>query len=143
MVEIDVPNVELWSLENPFLYDLKVDIMDKQTILDHYELPVGIRTISVNEKSILLNGKPVFLKGFGKHEDFPIFGRGVANPVIIKDYALLKWIGANSFRTSHYPYDEEYYRMADREGILIIDEIPAVGLFFTETRRPSRASKNV
>ncbi|MEK9516648.1 MAG: beta-glucuronidase [Flavobacteriaceae bacterium] len=130
VVDIDVPNVELWSLENPFLYDLKVDIKDKQTVMDHYELPVGIRTISVNEKSILLNGKPVFLKGFGKHEDFPIFGRGVANPVIIKDYALLKWIGANSFRTSHYPYDEQYYRMADREGILIIDEIPAVGLFF-------------
>ncbi len=129
-VEIDVPQVNLWSIENPFLYDLKVVIKDNDTPLDQYQLPVGIRTVAVNEKTILLNGEPVFLKGFGKHEDFPIFGRGVANPVIVKDYALLKWIGANSYRTSHYPYDEEYYRMADREGILIIDEIPAVGLFF-------------
>ena len=70
------------------------------------------------------------MKGFGKHEDFPIFGRGSAYPVIVKDFALLKWIGANSFRTSHYPYDEEYYNMADREGILIMNEIPAVGMFF-------------
>ncbi len=130
LVEMKVPNVKLWSIETPFLYELNVVIKDNQNTLDRYEIPVGIRTVSVNEKSILLNGKAVFLKGFGKHEDFPIFGRGVANPVIIKDYALLKWIGANSFRTSHYPYDEEYYRMADREGILIIDEIPAVGLFF-------------
>ncbi|MEK9608218.1 MAG: glycoside hydrolase family 2 TIM barrel-domain containing protein, partial [Flavobacteriaceae bacterium] len=129
-VEIDVPQVNLWSIENPFLYVLKVVIKDNDTPLDQYQLPIGIRTVAVNEKTILLNGEPVFLKGFGKHEDFPIFGRGVANPVIVKDYALLKWIGANSYRTSHYPYDEEYYRMADREGILIIDEIPAVGLFF-------------
>ncbi|MCH1608930.1 MAG: beta-glucuronidase [Flavobacteriaceae bacterium] len=129
-VEIDVPQVNLWSIENPFLYDLKVVIKDNDDPLDQYQLPIGIRTVAVNEKTILLNGEPVFLKGFGKHEDFPIFGRGVANPVIVKDYALLKWIGANSYRTSHYPYDEEYYRMADREGILIIDEIPAVGLFF-------------
>jgi beta-glucuronidase len=57
-------------------------------------------------------------------------GKGTSEPVIVKDFSLLKWIGANSFRTSHYPYDEEYLNMADREGILIIDEIPAVGLFF-------------
>jgi len=77
-----------------------------------------------------LNGKPIFLKGFGKHEDFPIFGRGSAYPVIVKDFSLFKWIGANSFRTTHYPYDEEFLHMADREGILVIDEIPAVGLYF-------------
>jgi beta-glucuronidase len=49
---------------------------------------------------------------------------------MVKDYALLKWIGANSYRTSHYPYDEAYMKMANEEGILVIDEIPAVGLFF-------------
>ena len=46
----------------------------------------------------------------------------------VKDIALLKWIGANSFRTSHYPYCEEMLRLCDREGILVIDEAPAVGL---------------
>jgi beta-glucuronidase len=110
---MQVPDVKLWSLESPFLYNLNIVIRDNQKTLDHYELPIGIRTVSVNQKTILLNGNPIFLKGFGKHEDFPIFGRGVANPVIVKDYALLKWIGANSYRTSHYPYDEEYYRMAE------------------------------
>ena len=127
---IKIPEVRLWSTEDPFLYKVSVSISDENRVIDTYELETGVRTISTNDKQILLNGKPVFLKGFGKHEDFPIFGRGTANPVIIKDYSLLKWVGANSYRTSHYPYDEEYMNMADREGILIINEIPAVGLYF-------------
>jgi beta-glucuronidase len=128
-VLVKIPEVRLWSTEDPFLYKVSVSISDANRVIDTYELESGVRTISTNDKQILLNGKPVFLKGFGKHEDFPIFGRGTANPVIIKDYSLLKWVGANSYRT-HYPYDEEYMNMADREGILIINEIPAVGLYF-------------
>ncbi len=127
---INVPNAHLWSTDDPFLYQLSVTLNNGKKTTDKYELPVGIRTIAVNNKQILLNGKPIFLKGFGKHEDFPVFGKGTAYPVIVKDYNLLKWIGANSYRTSHYPYDEEYMNMADKEGILIIDEIPAVGLYF-------------
>lgn len=129
-VNLSIPDVQLWSPENPFLYKMNITIGDSKNIYDHYFLETGVRTIATTDKQILLNGKPIFLKGFGKHEDFPILGRGVANPVIVKDYSLMKWIGANSFRTSHYPYDEEYMRMADREGFLVIDEIPAVGLFF-------------
>ncbi|MFV5697337.1 beta-glucuronidase [Flavobacterium sp. ZT3R17] len=129
-VLVKIPEVRLWSTEDPFLYKVSVSISDANRVIDTYELETGVRTISTNDKQILLNGKPVFLKGFGKHEDFPIFGRATANPVIIKDYSLLKWVGANSYRTSHYPYDEEYMNMADREGILIINEIPAVGLYF-------------
>lgn len=127
---IRVPNVRLWSLDDPFLYSVAVTLNQGNKIIDRYTTETGVRTIAATDKQILLNGKPVFLKGFGKHEDFPIFGRGAALPVMVKDFSLLKWIGANSFRTSHYPYDEEYMNMADREGILVIDEIPAVGLFF-------------
>jgi beta-glucuronidase len=125
-----IPNVRLWSPEAPYLYQVEVTIGDNKATLDRYTLETGVRTIAVTDKELLLNGKPIFLKGFGKHEDFPIFGRGTAQPVIVKDFSLMKWTGANSFRTSHYPYDEEFMRMADREGFLVIDEIPAVGLYF-------------
>jgi beta-glucuronidase len=127
VITLKVAGARLWNTADPFLYNLEIS-----TVGDVYRLPVGMRSISVTNKQILLNGKPVFLKGFGKHEDFPVFGRGLAEPVMVKDYSLLKWVGANSYRTSHYPYDEEYMMMADREGILIIDEIPAVGLFFQD-----------
>jgi beta-glucuronidase len=128
--KIKIPNVRLWSPEDPFLYTVDVSLEAGSKTIDHYITETGVRTITTNSKQILLNGKPIFLKGFGKHEDFPIYGRGAAPPVMIKDFSLFKWIGANSFRTSHYPYDEEYMKMADREGILVIDEIPAVGLYF-------------
>jgi beta-glucuronidase len=82
----------------------------------------------VRGTNILLNGKPVYLKGFGKHEDSGIVGRGYNPAVIKRDFELLKWIGANSFRTAHYPYSEEIYQMADREGFLVIDETAAVGM---------------
>lgn len=130
--KIDVPKARLWSVEDPYLYKLTIALIGDKQVLDEYTLNIGIRTVAVDGKHILLNGKPVFLRGFGKHEDFPVFGKGTATPVIVKDYSLLKWIGANSFRTSHYPYDEEYMDMADQLGILIIDEIPAVGLYFDD-----------
>lgn len=119
-----------WSPEDPFLYNLTVELLSKNQVMDAYCLPVGIRTVAVNGDQLLLNGKPVYLQGFGRHEDFPVSGRGLNPPVIIKDYALMRWIGANSFRTSHYPYSEQMMALADRLGFLVIDETPAVGLFF-------------
>jgi len=129
-MDVKIPNVRLWSTEDPFLYKVEVSIRNSKKVVDSYKLETGVRTFTATDKQLLLNGKPIFLKGFGKHEDFPIFGKGTALPVMVKDNSLLKWVGANSYRTSHYPYDEEYMNMADRNGILIIDEIPAVGLYF-------------
>ncbi len=127
-----VPTARLWSPADPHLYTLTITLQDGSQVVDRYTLDVGIRTVSVQDDQLLLNGQPIFLKGFGKHEDFPIHGRGLDLPVLVKDYALLKWVGANSYRTSHYPYSEEAMHMADRAGILIIDEIPAVGLSFAD-----------
>ncbi len=129
-VTLKVPDARFWSPNDPYLYKLTVALLDQDKVVDRYTLDVGIRTVAVAGDKLLLNGEPIFLKGFGKHEDFPVHGRGLNMPLVVKDYALLKWVGANSYRTSHYPYSEEAMRMADREGILIVDEIPAVGLFF-------------
>ncbi|NOZ29747.1 MAG: beta-glucuronidase [Chloroflexi bacterium] len=127
-----VPRARLWSPDDPYLHDLTVLLTRGEQVVDRYRLDIGIRTIRVEGDQLLLNGRPIFLKGFGKHEDFPIHGRGLNMPLIVKDYALLKWVGANSYRTSHYPYSEEAMFMADREGILVIDETPGVGLFFED-----------
>jgi len=127
---VEIPNVHLWSPETPDLYNVTVMLGNDKKTIDKYTLKTGVRTVAVDENHILLNGKPVFLKGFGKHEDFPVIGRGSAYPVMIKDFELMKWTGANSFRTTHYPYDEEFYNMADREGFMIIGETPGVGLIF-------------
>ena len=129
-ITLEVKEAKFWNTETPNLYDLTVDIVKEDSIIDSYSLKVGIRTIEVKGDKMLLNGRPIYLKGFGRHEDFPIIGRGYIPAVIIKDYSLMNWIGANSFRTSHYPYSEQMMDLADRLGFLVIGEIPAVGLTF-------------
>lgn len=124
-VQLTMANAKFWSDKMPYLYDLVI-----QAEQDHYSLKVGIRTIKVQGNQILLNGIPVKLNGFGRHEDFIASGKGLNLPLLIKDYQLMRWTGANSYRTSHYPYSEEEMQLADREGFLIIDEIPAVSLQF-------------
>lgn len=123
-----IENAKLWEPMNAYLYNLVVKIEDVNGIVDLYEQPFGIRTVEVKEGKFLINNKPFYFKGFGKHEDSYIHGRGFDEAINVKDFNLMKWIGANSFRTAHYPYSEEIMRLADREGIVIIDETPAVGV---------------
>lgn len=121
-------SVSLWAPEHPAMYRLEVTLKGTDGEWDCYEEAFGFREVEIRDCHLCLNGKPVYLKGFGKHEDTPVRGRGFDMAYNVKDIALLKWIGANSFRTSHYPYCEEMLRLCDREGILVIDEAPAVGL---------------
>ncbi|MBI1259856.1 MAG: beta-glucuronidase [Chloroflexi bacterium] len=136
---LTVPNAAFWSPDAPNLYQLNVELLRNNAVVDSYALNIGIRTIAVDGDRLLLNGQPIKLLGFGRHEDFPIIGRGMLPALIVKDYGLMRWIGANSYRTSHYPYSEQQMDVADQLGILVIDETPAVGLFFTE---PGLAHRN-
>lgn len=120
-----VQDAHFWDVRASYLYQLDIRAGE-----DHYTLPIGIRTVKVTETQLLVNGKPVYLKGFGKHEESDVRGKGMDEALNVRDFELLKWIGANSFRTSHYPYSEELMQMADRQGFLVIDEVPAVGMNF-------------
>ncbi len=130
--ELKIPNAALWSPQSPELHKLSVFLLKDGQTVDRYDLDIGIRTIEVKADKLLLNGQEILLKGFGRHEDFPVIGRGEMPAVSIKDYALMDWIGANSFRTSHYPYSEETLALADKLGYLVIAETAAVGLYFNE-----------
>jgi len=125
---IIIDDAKFWEPGNPYLYSLKVKTFMDGKLEDSYTLPVGIREIRVDGKRFLINGKPFYFKGFGKHEDADIRGKGLDQVINIKDFNLLKWIGANSFRTSHYPYSEEILYLADIYGIAVIEEAPAVGM---------------
>lgn len=121
--------VHLWEGLDAYLYTARIEISVDGQIVDTYDEPFGVRSVHVADGQFFVNHKPVYFKGFGKHEDTFINGRGLNEAANLMDMNLLKEIGANSFRTSHYPYSEEMMRLADRMGILVIDEIPAVGLF--------------
>ena len=126
--ETCIPSPHLWQPGAAYLYTAEVRVFAPDgTLLDLYRETCGLREIRVTPKQFLINGRAFYFQGFGKHEDFAVFGKGLNLPLLVRDFALLEWIGANSVRTSHYPYSEEFMRMADRRGIVVIDECPAVG----------------
>ena len=126
---LHVQNARLWEVRDAYLYSLVFRIVDEPgNNIDKYPAKIGIRTVEVKGNKILLNGKEVYLKGYGRHEDFEVVGRQFIPALAKRDFELMKWTNANCFRTSHYPYDEHWYQMADEEGFLIIDEVPAVGM---------------
>jgi beta-glucuronidase len=126
--ELRVAGARLWRPGDAYLYELRTDLVDGARVLDRYDLPVGIRSVRVDGTRFLINGEPFYFRGFGKHEDLTVRGRAHDDPSMVHDFALLQWLGANSFRTSHYPYAEEVLDLADRLGIVVIDETSAVGL---------------
>ncbi|PHK49630.1 beta-glucuronidase [Staphylococcus edaphicus] len=126
--EIKVENPRLWQPLDAYLYHLEVSLSINGEVVDIYTERCGIRTVEVSDGKFLINNKPFYFKGFGKHEDSYYNGRGMNEVTNVLDFNLMKWIGANSFRTSHYPYSEEIMRLADEQGIVIIDETTAVGV---------------
>ncbi|MCS7110678.1 MAG: beta galactosidase jelly roll domain-containing protein [Ignisphaera sp.] len=117
-------NIKPWNPDDPNLYTFVVKIYTDGVLRDLIYERIGFRTVEVREGRIYLNGKPVFLKGFGRHEDFPVLGKYMAGAVLIRDFYLMKKIGANSFRTTHYPYSNEHLDLADEFGFMVILEPP-------------------
>lgn len=120
---IIIENPTLWQPNAAYLYTAKITYKS-----DVYYQKFGIRSVEVKGDKFLINGKPFYFKGFGKHEDSETRGRGIDGALNVKDISLMKWLGANSLRTSHYPYSEEMLSLCDEEGIVVIAETPAVGL---------------
>ncbi|KAL3254269.1 hypothetical protein ABHI18_009031 [Aspergillus niger] len=124
-----IESPRLWQPGSAYLYQLQVELLDENgALMDLYKLDVGIRKVEVRGSQFLINHKPFYFKGFGKHEDTLVRGKGFDPVYMVHDFELMKWMGANSFRTSHYPYAEEFLEYADRHGIVVIDETAAVGL---------------
>lgn len=125
--QLRIPAVHAWAPGAPYLYTLVVNVGTDGHMHDRYRLPVGIRTVAVDGERFLINGEPFYFRGVGKHEDSALHGRGHDPALVVKDIGLLAWMGANSFRTSHYPYDEDWLYEADRRGLVVIGEVPSIG----------------
>jgi beta-glucuronidase len=115
------PDVQLWSPESPKLYDLTIRYGS-----DEIREPVGFRTIRTRGREILLNGKPVFLRGICIHEEYPLDGGGRVNSPekAEKLLEMARELGCNFVRLAHYPHSEAMTRLADKLGLLVWSEVP-------------------
>lgn len=127
---LHMEDVSRWYPLNAYLYSMKVTLYDvNNQLIDSYSEEFGIRTLEIKDNQFLINEEAFYFKGFGKHEDFYVSGRGLNEPLNNLDLNLMKWMNANSMRLTHYPHAEEFIRLADRYGIVLIDETSGVGLF--------------
>ena len=124
----EVKNPKLWSPESPYLYKLKLQLLDKHgNFLDEKWQNIGFRWVSVDaDKGFFLNGKLIKLIGVNRHQDYKGYGNAVPMELQKKDIQLIKNMGANVLRNAHYPQSRELYDMCDKLGILVWSEIPIV-----------------
>ena len=115
-------DIELWDIDNPKLYYIRIEAED-----DDITERIGFRKIEVQGKKILLNGRKIFLKGVNRHEDYPDFGHTFPISLMQRDIDIIKNLGCNTIRGSHYPNTHEFLDLLDEQGILFWSEIPMWG----------------
>ncbi|KAJ6627039.1 Beta-glucuronidase [Pseudolycoriella hygida] len=123
-----INNVRKWwpylmDSDPGYLYtiELRLSTESKEDI-DIYRMKFGVRTLKWTNTQFLINDRPIYFRGMGLHEDSDFRGRGLDFAILTRDFALMRWIGANVYRTTHYPHSEESMQFADEYGIMIIDE---------------------
>ena len=122
---IALENAKLWSPDSPYLYTAEVTLYDSEgNIADQIKEPFGVRTIEIiPQKGLMVNGKKVLLKGYANHHTLGALGAAAYPHAIEKRLKLMKEFGMNHIRTSHNPYSEDFLKLCDKYGILVVDEL--------------------
>ncbi|CAN5345791.1 glycoside hydrolase family 2 protein [soil metagenome] len=122
-IPIDAP--ELWSPETPYLHRFGIDLVERESAVtvDRFQSQIGFRTIECRGDRILLNGQSLVLAGVNRHEFHPDFGPALPLTIHLRDLEILRLLGANFVRVSHYPSDPAFLDLCDQYGILVWEEL--------------------
>ena len=119
---IKVPKVNAWTAETPYLYKAYITLKNKQGAAEVIPQKVGFRNVEIKNAQLLVNGRPVLVKGADRHEMDPDGGYVVSLERMIQDIKIMKQLNINAVRTSHYPCDPRWYDLCDEYGIYITAE---------------------
>ncbi|MCC7408735.1 MAG: beta galactosidase jelly roll domain-containing protein, partial [Phycisphaeraceae bacterium] len=119
-----IENVTAWSPDTPVLYQARVTLRRGQDTLDTRTIPFGFRRIETRGEQVLLNGKPIFLCGFNRHEDSPRTGMCPDVDLVRQDLLAIKAMGCNFVRLCHYPHHPLELALCDQIGLLVMAEVP-------------------
>jgi beta-glucuronidase len=133
------PEAQPWSHESPQLYELELQASDATSgrIIDDLIERVGFRVVTTLNGKIQVNGTDIVLKGFNRHEDHGVVGASFPLSLMAVDLDLMKDMGCNSVRTSHYPNDELFLDLCDERGFYVWEENHARGLSLEQMRNPN------
>lgn len=134
---IDCKGAKEWNPLDPELYFLQIGLKKDGVCVDDYIDRVAFRTVKVEGNKILLNNKPIFMKGFNRHEDYGTIGSAVPLQMMAQDLDLMEEAGANAVRTCHYPNDERFLDLCDERGILVWEENHARGFDLAKMQNPN------
>ena len=119
---IKVPGVKAWTAETPYLYKAFITLKNKQGVSEVIPQKIGFRNVEIKNAQLLVNGKPVLIKGANRHEIDPDGGYVVSVERMIQDIKIMKQLNINAVRTCHYPDDPRWYDLCDEYGIYVTAE---------------------
>lgn len=137
LLEGKFPHIKTWSDHEPNLYFLETVLSVNGTAVDDMIERVGFRTVETKGERILLNGRPVYLKGFNRHEDYAVDGCAVTLQHMVQDMDMMQDMNINAVRTCHYPNDERFLDLCDERGIMVWEENHARGFVLKNMQNPN------
>ena len=119
-----INNVKLWDIEHPYRYIVRTELISNGTIVDVHEVAVGFRKAEFANNGFFLNGKRVQIRGLNRHQSYAYVGYAMPESMQRDDARVLKKLGVNAVRTSHYPQSHYFIDECDKLGLLVFTEIP-------------------
>ncbi len=130
---IVVNNLKLWSISKPNLYNLEVQVIENNKVIDTYSEKIGVRKSEIKEDGYYLNDEKLYITGTNQHQEYPYLGYAISDEAQYRDAVKIKNAGFDLVRMSHYPHAEAFLNACDELGILVMNSLTGWQFFGNET----------